>query len=124
MAAFCYRQFFPSPYQDEGQYFTLLFISAVFFGFLYVAMVIKKFCADEFFMLIILSSSGWGPYAYFRALEETRSNSSSASTTNAPSVQVMEAQNVSQPVPGQNVIAFGANNYTSLKMDEMESGRS
>ncbi|KAK9934683.1 hypothetical protein M0R45_021818 [Rubus argutus] len=84
VAAFCYRQFFPSPYQDEG----------------------------------------WGPYAYFKALEETRSNSSSASTTNAPSVQVMEAQNVSQPVPGQNVVAFGANNYTSLKMDEMESGRS
>lgn len=86
-------------------------------------MVIKKYCADEFFMLIILNSSGWGPYAYFKALEETRSNSSSASTSNGLSVQVMEAQNVSQPVPEQNVVAFAANNYTSPKMDEMESGR-
>ncbi|XP_050375404.1 lipid phosphate phosphatase 2-like isoform X3 [Argentina anserina] len=86
VASFCYRQFFPSPYHDEG----------------------------------------WGPYAYFRAVEETRNNnSSSVSTANALSVQVMEVHTVSQPVPAQNGAAFtsyASNNHTSLKLDEMESG--
>lgn len=76
--------------------------------------------------VVLLYQSGWGPYAYFQALEETRSNSSSASTANALSVQVMGVQNVSQPVPAQNGVAFSSyasNQYTSLKLDEMESGR-
>ncbi|XP_004299036.1 PREDICTED: lipid phosphate phosphatase 2-like [Fragaria vesca subsp. vesca] len=79
VAAFCYRQFFPAPYHDEG----------------------------------------WGPYAYFRALEETRSNSSAATTSNALSVQVMGVHNGIQHVPAQNdtsiaFTSYASNNYTSL----------
>ncbi|BFG17122.1 hypothetical protein CerSpe_033970 [Prunus speciosa] len=84
VAAFCYRQFFPSPYNDEG----------------------------------------WGPYAYFKALEEMRSNTHAASPVNALSVQVMGAQNVNerQRQNGDGFAAFSADRYTSIRLDEMESG--
>ncbi|CAB4265090.1 unnamed protein product [Prunus armeniaca] len=84
VAAFCYRQFFPSPFNDEG----------------------------------------WGPYAYFKALEETRSNTHAASPVNALSVQVMGAQNVNER-RGQNgdpFAAFSADRYTSIRLDEIVSG--
>ncbi|XP_008243290.1 PREDICTED: lipid phosphate phosphatase 2-like isoform X1 [Prunus mume] len=84
VAAFCYRQFFPSPFNDEG----------------------------------------WGPYAYFKALEETRSNTHAASPVNALSVQVMGAQNVNER-RGQNgdpFAAVSADRYTSIRLDEIVSG--
>ncbi|KAJ8758499.1 hypothetical protein K2173_000220 [Erythroxylum novogranatense] len=68
VATFCYIQFFPPPYHEDG----------------------------------------WGPYAYFRALEESRSNTTPSQTVNA-------LHTVNQPI-GQNY-----NEFTSL--DELESGR-
>ncbi|PQP96647.1 lipid phosphate phosphatase 2 isoform X2 [Prunus yedoensis var. nudiflora] len=70
------------------------------------------------------NDEGWGPYAYFKALEETRSNTHAASPVNALSVQVMGAQNVNerQRKNGDGFAAFSADRYTSIRLDEMESG--
>lgn len=57
VAAFCYRQLFPWPYDNDG----------------------------------------WGPYAYFQALEETRSNTNTSHNTNALSVPAIGIQVVNQP---------------------------
>ncbi|XP_021912203.1 lipid phosphate phosphatase 2-like isoform X2 [Carica papaya] len=56
VAAFCYRQFFPNPYEDDG----------------------------------------WGPYAYFRAVEDLRANSTSGQQMSAVTAQAMEAQVMTQ----------------------------
>ncbi|KAM0961288.1 hypothetical protein ACFX2I_020582 [Malus domestica] len=86
VASFCYRQFFPSPYTDQG----------------------------------------WGPYAYFSALEETRSHSNPGVNpmNNALSVQVIGAQNVNEQhiQIGDALAAMSHNRYTSISLHEMESG--
>ncbi|OWM86285.1 hypothetical protein CDL15_Pgr011109 [Punica granatum] len=60
VAAFCYRQFFPNPYDDEG----------------------------------------WGPYAYFHAIEASQENSTTVHPVNALSVQVTEARVMNRQVIG------------------------
>ncbi|KAL9389565.1 hypothetical protein Peur_018170 [Populus x canadensis] len=75
VATFCYAQFFPPPYTDEG----------------------------------------WGPYAYFRALEESRSNTNAGQSMNALDLQPMNAHVVSQQ-GRQN-----GDDFASL--EELESGR-
>ncbi|TQD92472.1 hypothetical protein C1H46_022033 [Malus baccata] len=86
VASFCYRQFFPSPYHDQG----------------------------------------WGPYAYFSALEETRilSHLGVNPINNSPRMQVTGAQNVNeQHIQNSDAsAAFSGNRYTSIRMHEMESG--
>lgn len=111
MAAFCYRQFFPSPYNDEGY---IIFPPCISF----------RTELDSSVFLNILLNSGWGPYAYFKALEEMRSNTHAASPVNALSVQVMGAQNVNERhrQNGDEFAAFSADRYTSIRLDEMESG--
>jgi len=80
VAAFCYRQFFPNPYDDDG----------------------------------------WGPYAYFKAMEEARCNSNTSNNLTTPDVQAQGIQVVNQP-GRQNGGAVG--NLSSAQ-DAMESGRS
>ncbi|OAY31376.1 lipid phosphate phosphatase 2 isoform X1 [Manihot esculenta] len=75
VSAFCYLQFFPAPYCDEG----------------------------------------WGPYAYFQALEESRSNATAGQTTNVLNMQAMDVEAVSLQ------LRENGNAFTSL--DELESGR-
>ncbi|XP_011038739.1 PREDICTED: putative lipid phosphate phosphatase 3, chloroplastic [Populus euphratica] len=75
VATFCYAQFFPPPYTDEG----------------------------------------WGPYAYFQALEESRSNTNAGQSMNALDMQPMNAHVMSQR-GRQN-----GDDFASL--DELESGR-
>ncbi|KAF9674051.1 hypothetical protein SADUNF_Sadunf10G0087700 [Salix dunnii] len=75
VAAFCYAQFFPPPYNDDG----------------------------------------WGPYAYFRALEESRSNTNAGQTMNALNVQPVNVLVTSQQ---------GRQNGDDLApLEELESGR-
>ncbi|CAL1408627.1 unnamed protein product [Linum trigynum] len=73
VATFCYRQFFPAPYHDEG----------------------------------------WGPYAYFRALEEQSRSGADPNAVHGSNVQAMEAQH--QQVVRPN----GELQFTSL---DLESG--
>ncbi|KAF2322546.1 hypothetical protein GH714_018767 [Hevea brasiliensis] len=75
VSAFCYMQFFPPPYSEEG----------------------------------------WGPYAYFQALEESHSNTNAGQAANALNMQAMDVEVVSLQLR-QN-----GNEFTSL--DELESGR-
>ncbi|KAI4357739.1 hypothetical protein L6164_001670 [Bauhinia variegata] len=56
VATFCYSQFFPPPYNDDG----------------------------------------WGTYAYFRAMEQSRSNTDTAQNQNAINVDALEAQVMNQ----------------------------
>lgn len=111
MAAFCYRQFFPSPFNDEG---CIIFPPCISF----------RTELDSSVFLNILLNSGWGPYAYFKAMEETRSNTHAASPVNALSLQVMGAQNVNERrgLNGDPIAAFSADRYTSIRLDEIESG--
>ncbi|KAB5538156.1 hypothetical protein DKX38_015689 [Salix brachista] len=75
VAAFCYAQFFPPPYNDDG----------------------------------------WGPYAYFQALEESRANTNAGQSMNALNSQPMNALVVSQQ---------GRQNGDDLApLEELESGR-
>lgn len=71
-------------------------------------------------------NSGWGPYAYFSALEETRSHSNPGVNpmTNALSVQVIGAQNVNEQhiQNGDALAASSPNRYTSISLHDMESG--
>ncbi|KAJ6431793.1 hypothetical protein OIU84_019133 [Salix udensis] len=67
VAAFCYSQFFPPPYNDDG----------------------------------------WGPYAYFQALEESRANTNAGQSMNALVVSQQGRQNGDDLAP----------------LEELESGR-
>lgn len=60
-------------------------------------------------------TSGWGPYAYFQALEESRSNANAGQTANVLNMQAMDVEAVSLQ------LRENGNAFTSL--DELESGR-
>ncbi|XP_027365746.1 lipid phosphate phosphatase 2-like [Abrus precatorius] len=82
VATFCYLQFFPAPYNDDG----------------------------------------WGPYAYFEAMEEARANANN--NRNSPVVQAMEDRVMNQ-VPGRNGDAFIRTpfSYHSPTLEAMELGQ-
>ncbi|KAF9591869.1 hypothetical protein IFM89_008915 [Coptis chinensis] len=81
VATFCYLQFFPSPYSDDG----------------------------------------WGPYEYFRMLEERCTEQ--ANTVNSLNVQAMEVQVVQQQNERSNHGPIGLSEAHEHCLDEMESGR-
>ncbi|KAI3433198.1 acidPPc domain-containing protein, partial [Psidium guajava] len=84
VAAFCYHQLFPPPYDDEG----------------------------------------WGPYAYFRALEETHTNSNSAPPPNGISALPMVAQATNlQARLYRNPVLSPEAREESSPFDDVESGR-
>ncbi|KAF2310946.1 hypothetical protein GH714_018687 [Hevea brasiliensis] len=76
VSAFCYMQFFPPPYSEEG----------------------------------------WGPYAYFQALEESHSNTNAGQAANALNMQAMDVEVVSLQLR-QN-----GNEFTSLDEWNLEGG--
>ncbi|GLT69203.1 hypothetical protein SLA2020_413720 [Shorea laevis] len=80
VATFCYRQFFPNPYDDKG----------------------------------------WGPYAYFEALEVTRASANTGQDVNAPNVHATGIQVANQPAR-QDGDAAGRD--LSSRLDRMESGK-
>ncbi|XP_058738118.1 lipid phosphate phosphatase 2-like [Vicia villosa] len=80
VATFCYSQFFPPPYNDDG----------------------------------------WGPYAYFVALEESRGNA--AGNRESPAVQAMDERTVATRVPRRNGDAVTPFSYLSPTLEAMEMG--
>ncbi|KAF5192059.1 lipid phosphate phosphatase 2-like, partial [Thalictrum thalictroides] len=81
VATFCYLQFFPPPYSDDG----------------------------------------WGPYAYFRMLEE--SSAQQTNGVNALNVQIMEAQ-VLQQRNEQNNQSYTSPEEHDSGLEDLENGRS
>ncbi|XP_030529286.1 lipid phosphate phosphatase 2-like isoform X2 [Rhodamnia argentea] len=84
VAAFCYHQFFPPPYDEEG----------------------------------------WGPYAYFRALEETRTDSNLAHPPNGTSARPVEAQATNRQARlYRNTVLSPEAREECSPFDDVESGR-
>jgi hypothetical protein len=65
--------------------------------------------------LFIFLTTGWGPYEYFRAMEESRSNTNSGESVNELDVQPMSLAVVSQQVRKHG------NEFAAL--EDLESGR-
>lgn len=79
VAAFCYHQFFPMPYNDQG----------------------------------------WGPYAYFKALEERNNSNGAAPTNTAVNGQAVEYRNQNS----ETYMAFSPDQNPRADLDQLESGR-
>ncbi|XP_059649671.1 lipid phosphate phosphatase 2-like [Cornus florida] len=85
VAAFCYLQFFPPPYHQEG----------------------------------------WGPYAYFRALEESRVNSQLTQPANGLNMQAMDGQTVNQQqseLRSNSFIPLPTEHNSNSSVEDLESG--
>ncbi|PNX92163.1 lipid phosphate phosphatase chloroplastic-like [Trifolium pratense] len=80
VTTFCYSQFFPPPYNDDG----------------------------------------WGPYAYFVAMEESRNNASL--NRELPAVQTMDESRLVNQVPRRNGDALTPFTYLSPTLEAMEMG--
>ncbi|GFS32796.1 lipid phosphate phosphatase 2 [Actinidia rufa] len=76
-----------------------------------LGLVVATFCYLQFFPPPY-HTEGWGPYAYFRAQEQSRLNPQLGHPANGPNVQAQEAQALNQET----------GRYTS-SMDDIESGR-
>ncbi|GAV75743.1 PAP2 domain-containing protein, partial [Cephalotus follicularis] len=86
VAAFCYRQFFPAPYGDNG----------------------------------------WGPYAYFQALEESRINTNATQPISALNVHATDAHAITLQTRQNGDASFmpsSLEDNSGSRLDEMESGR-
>ncbi|RDY10562.1 Lipid phosphate phosphatase 1, partial [Mucuna pruriens] len=81
VATFCYMQFFPAPYMDDG----------------------------------------WGPYAYFRAMEESRGNGNINRDSSV--VQAMEDRVMNQEPRRNGDSAFTPYSYHSPTLEAMEMGQ-
>ncbi|XP_015942141.1 lipid phosphate phosphatase 2 [Arachis duranensis] len=81
VATFCYMQFFPPPYSDDG----------------------------------------WGPYAYFKAMEEARVSSNT--NRDSPLVQAMEVPGGVNQAPRRNGDTLPPFTYHSPSLEAMELGQ-
>ncbi|KAJ0537774.1 hypothetical protein HanHA300_Chr08g0267561 [Helianthus annuus] len=89
----CYLQFFPAPYHSEGNMFGVYIYISIFWTERFWMLVLERIIKLQF---IYLYFSGWGPYAYFRALEETNSRSTVGHPADGVHMQPMEIQDFNQ----------------------------
>ncbi|XP_062110022.1 lipid phosphate phosphatase 2-like [Humulus lupulus] len=99
-----------------------------------LGLVVATFCYCQFFPLPY-HNDGWGPYAYFRALEETRSNANNNTNrtnevnnaANAPSMGMayhhQDMNTPLRPPNGDAFMAFSVDQNSTPTLDELESGR-
>lgn len=69
---------------------------------------------------------GWGPYAYFRVLEESRASTQAPNMTNVHNGQALEVQVEEQHEERRSHGCLGlsiTNDDSSLMLEELESGR-
>lgn len=91
-----------------------------------LGLTVATFCYLQFFPPPY-HAEGWGPYAYFRELEESRSSTQAANAVNGCNVQAMEAQpqvdnaHDERSIHGCMGLTLARNSNTTL--EEMESGR-
>ena len=87
-------------------------------------MLIESFIIIELLYILFI---GWGPYAYFRELEESRSSTQAVNAVNGCNVQAMEAQpqldnaHDERSIHGCMGLTLARNSNTTL--EEIESGR-
>uniref|UniRef100_A0A5B7BE02 Putative lipid phosphate phosphatase 2 n=1 Tax=Davidia involucrata TaxID=16924 RepID=A0A5B7BE02_DAVIN len=79
-----------------------------------LGLFVAAFCYLQFFPAPY-HTEGWGPYAYFRALEESRSNSRQNPPANGLTLLAAEVQVVNQQ--------SGPDHNSSSSTDDIESGR-
>ncbi|XP_052198495.1 lipid phosphate phosphatase 2-like [Diospyros lotus] len=90
-----------------------------------IGLVVASFCYLHFFPPPY-HHNGWGPYAYFRALEECRLNSQVRHSPSELNLQAPEPQaSNQQPVRGSNSVipVTPGENSSSLMEDDIELGR-
>ncbi|XP_077210612.1 lipid phosphate phosphatase 2-like isoform X2 [Tasmannia lanceolata] len=88
----------------------------------FIGNVVATFCYLQFFPAPY-HTEGWGPYEYFRMLEETHASSQLTNVTNSLSVQPMEVEIVNSIAEGSNETGFNRACNGNLVLDEMEAGR-
>lgn len=69
---------------------------------------------------------GWGPYAYFRVLEESRSGAQATSMVNLHNVQATDSEVGNQEDANSSDGFMGlhlANHPSALTLEELEAGR-
>ncbi|XP_043695251.1 lipid phosphate phosphatase 2-like isoform X2 [Telopea speciosissima] len=89
-----------------------------------LGFVVATFCYLQFFPPPY-HTDGWGPYEYFRMLEESRSSAQPNVSVNAFTVQAVEVETVHQqgtPRANNFSILSGAHDSSTV-LDEMETGR-
>ncbi len=96
----------------------------MYFGTLHITycfLVRSSIIIEHLHILFI----GWGPYAYFRVLEESRASAQAANAVNGRNVQAMEAQvgneQDERSIHGCMGLSIAHNSSTIL--EEVESGR-
>ncbi|KAJ4972794.1 hypothetical protein NE237_005968 [Protea cynaroides] len=96
-----------------------------------LGLIVATFCYLQFFPPPY-HPDGWGPYAFFRVLEESRSAAQPNNAVNALNVQIMEVETVQQGtlrandfprLSGAHDSSKALNEMESETLDEMESGR-
>jgi diacylglycerol diphosphate phosphatase/phosphatidate phosphatase len=89
-----------------------------------LGLTVATFCYLQFFPPPY-HAEGWGPYAYFRVLEESRASAQAANAVNGRNVQAMEAQvgneQDERSIHGCMGLSIAHNSSTIL--EEVESGR-
>ncbi|XP_057481390.1 lipid phosphate phosphatase 2-like [Actinidia eriantha] len=86
-----------------------------------LGLTVATFCYLQFFPPPY-HVEGWGPYAYFRALEESRAATQPANAVNALNVRSTEAHMESQQ--DERNIGISLAGDSSLTAEDLESGRS
>lgn len=69
---------------------------------------------------------GWGPYAYFRVLEESRSGAQATNMVSMHNVQATAPEVDNQEEEGSHGfmgLHLADNNQSALTLEELESGR-
>ncbi|KAK9272595.1 hypothetical protein L1049_002969 [Liquidambar formosana] len=89
-----------------------------------LGLVVATFCYLQFFPPPY-HAQGWGPYAYFKVLEESRASTQAANGVNSLNVHAGEAQVENQQDEGTNHTCMGLSlgGDSNSILEEMEAGR-
>ncbi|PON34195.1 Lipid phosphate phosphatase [Parasponia andersonii] len=88
-----------------------------------LGLVVATFCYCQFFPPPY-HHEGWGPYAYFRALEESRGNTNGVNSANGQRMEYHRHDaNTETRNNGETFMAFSVDQYSRSTLDELEAGR-
>ncbi|OMP04704.1 Phosphatidic acid phosphatase type 2/haloperoxidase [Corchorus olitorius] len=123
VATFCYLQFFPPPYHTEWQ-IKYIYLCLLFFALL-LEMCCCMFCLDELADLTKPVEQGWGPYAYFRVLEESVANTQANNVASRQDAMTGEVQigNHEEERTDNGFMGLHLARSASSTMEDIESGK-
>ena len=70
-----------------------------------------------------LLHAGWGPYAYFRELEESRAYSQAADTVNPLNAELMDSHVESKEDDSDGFLGLHLASDSTMPIEDVESGR-